>query len=358
MLAVAAGASFLLWTARRYHVYQQDLAPELSVQNGPHPGSKRKAPPSVQARLAAATATPPPLDKTCQKGSPPRQHCQNKNQQAESPVGPRPADSITVGNAARLVQYEALMNDFVTEGLDLVAVKSAQGSFALDELMDWPGIWPKLYPVPFPSVRLAVIPLDGGQLNYGGPKLALSLSAIAREITAALTGYNVYVNPRSGYHTSLFYMSHPNDIRPDTTIEGGGDLFQNGGVTVPSADNLAWEHLQVSKLAETTSQITLEVERITFTRAGALLVLFIDASNPSEPQGKPSIVVDTLRERMRNTFPGASIKQPQPIIHGTLLRLLAPCTPLPTTMKAKIVGICDKWTSKLSGDQYSTDRVW
>eukprot|EP00959_Pyramimonas_sp_CCMP1952_P393208 8238644-Pyramimonas_sp.AAC.1 len=106
------------------------------------------------------------------------------------------------------------------------------------------------------------------------------------------------------------------------------------------------------------SRVTLEVERVTFTRAGTLLVLFIDRSGKSAPHSDKATSIDTFRQRMRSEFPGAPTKQPRPIIHGTLLRLLAPCTPLTKAMKAKVLGICDKWTSKLRGTQYTTDTLW
>eukprot|EP00240_Pyramimonas_obovata_P004544 CAMPEP_0118922602 /NCGR_PEP_ID=MMETSP1169-20130426/1477_1 /TAXON_ID=36882 /ORGANISM="Pyramimonas obovata, Strain CCMP722" /LENGTH=371 /DNA_ID=CAMNT_0006863507 /DNA_START=307 /DNA_END=1422 /DNA_ORIENTATION=- len=336
-LIAAAGVTLVIWTVYRQFAPQED---------GTELDDGRSC-----ARPEAATGKP-----SCEN-----QHKTGLSQSPEtesSPASPTDQAVRAHGNAARIAQYEELTQDFVVDGLDLKALESAQVSFGGLEESDWPGIWPRPYPVPFPSVRLTVLPLDGGQLNAANPKLAISLSSVAREVAGALTGYHSYVNPRSGYHATLFYMSHPNDIRPDTSRDGGGELFRNGEVMVPTTESLDWEHLQVEQMSKGMSRITLEIERITFTRAGTLLVLFIDRTGKASPHGDKPTSIDSLRQRFRSGFPGAPTKQPRPIIHGTLLRLLAPCVPLQKAMKAKMLGICDKWTSKLKGTQYTVDTFW
>ena len=77
----------------------------------------------------------------------------------------------------------------------------------------------------------------------------------------------------------MFYLSHPNDIRPDTRREGGGggaDVLRNGRISVPDSDMLSVEREKVAGLARDTKSITLEVERVLFTRLGTLLVVFKD----------------------------------------------------------------------------------
>jgi hypothetical protein len=68
--------------------------------------------------------------------------------------------------------------------------------------------------------------------------------------------------------------------------------------------------------------------------------------------------VDALRGALRDAFPGEPAKQPGPMIHSTLLRLLAPSAPLPKPTSAAVAEVCMRWTSKLRGLTYDADRLW
>mmetsp|Transcript_42260 Transcript_42260/g.80796 ORF Transcript_42260/g.80796 Transcript_42260/m.80796 type:complete len:372 (+) Transcript_42260:198-1313(+) len=269
-----------------------------------------------------------------------------------SSVGPSRPDAVVKGNAARSKMYEEMAVELGAKGLDSRAVKSAQALFGgLDS--EWPGVWPMPYPLPFPSVRLVVLPLDGGQFSKD-PALAMAAAALSAEVMKVLTmaGYRNYVNPRSSMHASMFYLSHPNDIRPDTSCIDGGDRFKNGAVAVPDAQALEAERETVHRIISTLPKVTLEVERALFTSGGTLLVLFKDIKSVF----KESCTVDIMRKKFRNGFPGAPSKQPTTLIHSTLLRVLADQIPVSTL--EKVTQVCSLWTSKNRGLRYTSDRAW
>lgn len=93
-------------------------------------------------------------------------------------------EAVLQGNEARLALYRHLEDEFALQGVDKEAVESVSGSFGGLEQTDWPGVWPKDYPMAFPSVRLVVVPLDGGQFAADA-RLAQASAAVTREVHAA-----------------------------------------------------------------------------------------------------------------------------------------------------------------------------
>jgi hypothetical protein len=90
-------------------------------------------------------------------------------------------------------------------------------------------------------------------------------------------GCTVYTNPRASYHASMFYLSHPSDLRPDTAVVGGGPLLRHGVVVAPTDDALEVERRGLTDVAARTPRLRLQVERVLFNRGGCLLVVFTDA---------------------------------------------------------------------------------
>jgi hypothetical protein len=241
-------------------------------------------------------------------------------------------EAVLQGNEARLALYRHLEEEFAQQGIDGEAVESVSGSFGGLEQTDWPGVWPKDYPMAFPSVRLVVVPLDGGQFATDA-RLAQASAAVTREVRAAAptcamcvrgqpidfgrlrgggglveiravtrlydpdtleltgclihalqvmnvlvrAGCTVYTNPRASYHASMFYLSHPSDLRPNTAVVGGGLLLRHGVVVAPTDDALEAERRGLMDVAARTPRLRLQVERVLFNRGGCLLVVFTDA---------------------------------------------------------------------------------
>ena len=93
-------------------------------------------------------------------------------------------EAVLQGNQARVALYSHLEEEFAQQGVDGEAVESVSGSFGGLEQTDWPGVWPKDYAMAFPSVRLVVVPLDGGQFAADA-RLAQASAAVTREVRAA-----------------------------------------------------------------------------------------------------------------------------------------------------------------------------
>lgn len=177
------------------------------------------------------------------------------------------------GDEARTALYTQLEEEFVARGIDGGAVEAAAANFGGLEQSDWPGVWPNDYPMAYPSVRLVVIPLDGGQFAHpANARLAHASATVTRQVSKervravgtplpplrcssrslsdplvagpqvmtllVRAGCSVYSNPRASYHASMFYMSHPSDLRPDTAVAGGGTVLRNGVVVAPTEEAL------------------------------------------------------------------------------------------------------------------------
>ncbi|KAK3268104.1 hypothetical protein CYMTET_23375 [Cymbomonas tetramitiformis] len=271
----------------------------------------------------------------------------------EEAVSPSQASQLAIdtqGNTKRLALYEKMSASLEENGLDATAVEKSQEAFSEAASPEWPGRWPKKYDLPFPSVRLTVIPLDTSQ-RTGSHKIASAGAAVSREIAAALAGYDTFANPRMRYHASLFYLSHPNDVRVDPFQPSSSKSTE---LAVPSDALLERELSAVTQLAASTSPITLEVSSVVFTSSGTLLLLFTDATRPA----KDIAPLDLFRQQMRSIFPGAPAAQPSPIVHCTLLRLISPVATLPNPTIQKIAAICSEWTAKLRGTTFIVDRLW
>ena len=90
----------------------------------------------------------------------------------------------------------------------------------------------------------------------------------------------------------------------------------------------------------------LQVHSIIFAASGTLLLCSID----------PSGVLNRIRAKLREAFPGRPTKQTS-IAHSTLLRVLTP-QQLPTEASAALQVICQKYTASLRGIRISVDCLW
>jgi len=232
-------------------------------------------------------------------------------------------------------------------GLDAAAVSGCTRYFGgLSEgAGQWRAAWPREYaslspPLPFPSVRLAVLPLaDTPQLRNGA---AAAAAAVARALPPDTV---CHLQPPNSLHVSVFFVSHPSDVRTDTVhaphAAAGSTAF------APSDEAVALEREAVRGAVESAQRRPrLLVERVAFARSGTLLLLFV------EEGGK----VRSLRRGLREALPGAPSKQPN-ILHASLLRLLSPAT-LPADAVERVDRACDEWTKKLRGQAWEPEYLW
>lgn len=91
----------------------------------------------------------------------------------------------------------------------------------------------------------------------------------------------------------------------------------------------------------------LAFERFIFTETGTLLMTWTDQSGQ----------VEELRKKCKAKFPGSVHIKQSNILHTSMLRLLS-TQPLDDYIREKIVETCDKWTEKLKGDLWETEKIW
>lgn len=244
--------------------------------------------------------------------------------------------------------YTAMAESFRREGLDPAAVVANRKYFGglSGAAGEWRTAWPREYadltpPLPFPSVRLVVLPLSTC------PRLrnlaTAAAAAMSRELPA---GCISHLQPPNSLHVSVFFVSHPSDVRPDA-IRGGeeGSSFAD---IAPSAEAVVLEQEAVrSAVQSVVRRPRLVVEGVVFSRSGTLLLLFVEEGGG---------VVRRLRSDLRDVFKGAPAKQPN-ILHASLLRLLSPET-LPAECLKDINRVCEEWTVKLRGQIFEPEHLW
>lgn len=277
-----------------------------------------------------------------------------------------------------LTQYDAMQSKFELEvkGFDLSEVHKTKHYFHFEE-PPGVGVWPLPYTqigLPKECARLVVLSL------LDAPAVAAAGAACAREIMkifgeCKIGCFNV---ARNAYHVSVFFLSLPSAPISDpftlyssgTTSSGKtmdvslatvslktiGDSFrcdvERETKTVEVCIGDKSKQSSVGKQSDVSTSITLEVDRITMTTSGALLLLFRD------PNGE----LQAMRDKLKSSFPGAPQKQTQ-IAHCTLLRAFPKSeTQLTDTSSGRALAdckaACARWTSRVRGTTVKVDRAW
>eukprot|EP00898_Chlorokybus_atmophyticus_P001597 jgi/Chlat1/2438/Chrsp17S02684 len=279
------------------------------------------------------------------------------------------------GNAERLVLHERLAGDFAAQGLDVEGVKAVRSSFDAtasssdsSPIQDMSIITPTphpsrsfspaLYALPYPSVRLIVLPwgvpdvgrsmngVNGWDERYGGyDRSARRLTGLAREFASQVSdvlcreGVAHYCLPEHKYHCTVFHASHPTGVNWIGDRESAAVQAE-----IDTVRDIRWAYRQ-------SRPLVLEVERVSLARSGVLLVLFTDRSEDA------CGVVD-MRRRCWTAFPDAPKKQvgSNPLIHSSLLRVLD--GPLSPSATSTLLSLCARWTSQLRGERLVVTHLW
>lgn len=244
--------------------------------------------------------------------------------------------------------YTEMSAGFRSGGVDAAAVSGCTRYFGglAEGAGEWRAAWPREYaslspPLPFPSVRLTVFPLADS------PQLRNEAAAAAAAVARALPPETVcHLQPPNSLHVSVFFVSHPSDVRTDT-VHRAPHAVVGSECLAPSAEAVALEREAVrGTLEKAKRRPKMQVERVAFSRSGTLLLLFV------EEGGK----VRNLRNDLREALPGAPAKQPN-ILHASLLRLLSPTT-LPADAVERVDRVCDEWTQRLRGQAWEPEYLW
>eukprot|EP00899_Mesostigma_viride_P009280 jgi/Mesvir1/18353/Mv14249-RA.2 len=236
------------------------------------------------------------------------------------------------GNAARLELYESMAREFEQFGFESREMEKARDMFVFpregalsagEKAND--SVRPITYHVKFPGVRLVVAPLACAA-HPSSRSLGHLLSAMAFSVSSLLPrGTPYFRQPCSTYHSTLFHLSHPNDLRP-----AGG----------PDTALLLKERAAVQQLLARMAPLVLQVERLVMTRSGTLLVVFTDATPGMAPSAREGagahhpgsrdapgaiVGVDRLKQEFWGRFPEAPPKQAgaSVLIHTTILRVFS-----------------------------------
>ena len=111
--------------------------------------------------------------------------------------------------------------------------------------------------------------------------------------------------------------------------------------------SLAKEKDLCEQIVKQAAPVTLTLERVLLSDTGTLLITW------TNPCGS----VWQLRQGFADAFPGShSIEQPT-IIHTSLFRMLSAVNPDSYTRRA-INAVCEKWTAKLRGREWTAKHVW
>ena len=93
-----------------------------------------------------------------------------------------------------------------------------------------------------------------------------------------------FVNDAPDLHVTVFHTSHPDDIRPNALVEGGG---KQPTPIAPRVEYLEKELALIAAQTCTTPQLTLELDRVVMADSGVLLGLWVERTG----------LLDDLRSR-------------------------------------------------------------
>mmetsp|Transcript_36308 Transcript_36308/g.102595 ORF Transcript_36308/g.102595 Transcript_36308/m.102595 type:complete len:266 (+) Transcript_36308:389-1186(+) len=215
----------------------------------------------------------------------------------------------------------------------------------------WGSPWPKQYtqlerpdgPLPFPTVRLVVIPLEDS------PSLVSAAAAATREVVSALPPGDMFLNARNSYHVTLFHTSGLFDPVTDPLQFDGGLPAGLAPCDRPCSSlvTLEAERERVESLAARTAAPQLEVDRVVFADSGVLLLLLLEVETNS---------VVEIRRNAREVLPGMPAKVPS-IIHVSLMRYLSPARLSPEQIQ-RLQYVCKKWTDQMRGKRFTPSNLW
>lgn len=252
-------------------------------------------------------------------------------------------------------KYDGIENALELKNLSLDAIRGVRKYFGGlrggEAVKTWGSPWPKEYsqleppdgPLPFPTVRLLVIPLEDA------PKVVSLAAAATREVVKHLPSGEMFMNQRSSYHVTLFHTSGLWEPVTNPFVAGG----ECAPTTPPpqryrSSDSTLEKEIEVlTSLAAATLPPILKVDRLALADSGTLLLLLTEYGDSN---------VSRLRERGRQLFPGMPTNQPN-IIHVSLMRTLNP-TALDKQQLHAVQQVCKKWTEKMKGLVFAPSNLW
>ncbi|KAG7674422.1 hypothetical protein NADE_008179 [Nannochloris sp. 'desiccata'] len=244
--------------------------------------------------------------------------------------------------------YDAMASKFSTQGFNIAAISAMRQYFSH---VTGPGEahplnyadFPKA-PLPPGAVRLSLVFFQRANLS-----LANLVHRAASEVISALPkGTKIHLNDPGHYHITIYMTSQPHTLRPSPLIHGNaisGNLTPEELYQQAQPTNFEGELAVLRKETSTTSPPTFKVHRLLMADSGTLLLCSVDISG----------TMAGLRRRLKNAFPGGPPRQ-STIFHASVARVLSP-EQLDNESIKKVQRLCDKWSERLRGMEFSVDAL-
>jgi hypothetical protein len=199
-------------------------------------------------------------------------------------------------------------------------------------------------PLPPGAVRLSLV-----FFQKANPSLASLVHRAAREVISALpSGTKIHLNDPGHYHITIYMTSQPHTLRPSPLISGNSlsesltpeELYEQAKPT-----DFNEELTVLRREAAITKAPTFKVHRLLMADSGTLLLCSVDTTG----------TMAGLRRRLKEAFPGGPPRQ-STIFHASVARVLSP-EQLDAESRKKIQEICDQWSDRLRGMEFTVDAL-
>ncbi len=246
--------------------------------------------------------------------------------------------------------YDDMATKFSTQGFNTAAISAMRQYFSNTEETTPGEAHPLNYadfpnaPLPPGAVRLSLV-----FFQRANPSLASLVQKAAKDVVAALPpGTKFHLNDASHYHITIYMTSQPHTLRPSPLLSGNflpdnltpEELYQQAQPT-----NLEGELEVLGREVANTTAPTFKVHRLLMADSGTLLLTSVDTSG----------TMAGLRRRLEEEFPGGPPRQ-STIFHASVARVLTPKQLDGETIK-KIQNICNGWSDRLRGMEFSVDAL-